>query len=198
MITSILILTLIGTLLGLMLSTVNHLLPYAEDPLIARITELLPGTQCGQCGYAGCGQAAAALIESKAPLTLCPPGGPSMARQLAQALDRPLDQSASTTTRLPSFARVVPELCIGCTKCIQECPTDAIVGAPKQLHVVLNQACNGCGACVDACPTEGILLAEMAFNLSNWRWSKPPLPNPFRIPLVALDDGLNTTPESSL
>tara|TARA_R110002167_G_scaffold140180_4_gene327879 strand:- start:2303 stop:2887 length:585 start_codon:yes stop_codon:yes gene_type:complete len=187
MISSILILTLIGTVLGLMLSAVNHFLPYKEDPLIARVTDLLPGTQCGQCGYAGCSQAAAALINGKAPLTLCPPGGPSMARQLAEALGRPLAQQTSTTPTLPSFAQVAPELCIGCTKCIQECPTDAIVGAPKQLHVVLNEACNGCGACVDVCPTEGILLAEMQLNLSNWRWSKPSRPNPYRMPLA--DEG---------
>ncbi|GGK66858.1 RnfABCDGE type electron transport complex subunit B [Amphritea balenae] len=186
MISSILILTLIGTVLGLMLSAVDYFLPYKEDPQIAQITELLPGTQCGQCGYAGCSQAAAALINGNAPLTLCPPGGPSMARQLSETLGRPLEQQQPATPVLPSLAKVVSELCIGCTKCIQECPTDAIVGAPKQLHVVLNEACNGCGACVDACPTEGILLAEMQLNLSNWRWSKPPGPNPFRVPMTEM------------
>lgn len=188
MITSILILTLIGAVLGLMLSLVSHFLPYSENPQIAQVTDLLPGTQCGQCGYVGCSQAAAALINGKAPLTLCPPGGPSMARQLSEALGRPLAQHNSATPTLPSFARVISELCIGCTKCIQECPTDAIVGAPKQLHVVLNDACNGCGACVDVCPTEGIFLAEMQLNLSNWRWSKPPRPNPFRIPTADLEE----------
>ncbi len=187
MITSILILTLIGSLLGLLLSAVNHFLPYTEDPLLAQVAQLLPGTQCGQCGYAGCNQAAAALIDGKAALTLCPPGGPSMARQLAEKLGRPLASSNTTTATRPSLAKIKPELCIGCTKCIQECPTDAIVGAPKQMHVVLNEACNGCGACVDACPTEGILLAEMQLNLSNWRWSKPPRANPFRIPLADMD-----------
>lgn len=182
MLTSILILTLIGTALGLLLSTASRLLPYSEDPMIEKITALLPGTQCGQCGYPGCSQAAAALADGSAAPTLCPPGGNAVARQLAELLNRPLQQEPREGLQLPSLARIAPELCIGCTKCLQECPTDAIVGAPKQLHVVLNEACNGCGACVDACPTEGILLAEMQINLSNWRWSKPPRPNPYRTP----------------
>ena len=185
MITSILTLTIIGTILGLMLSAVNRFLPYKEDPLIKQVTEILPGTQCGQCGYAGCSQAAAAVINNEAPLTLCPPGGPSMARQLAEALGRPLQEQSSDAIVLPSLANVISEQCIGCTKCIQECPTDAIVGAPKQLHIILDEACTGCGACVEVCPTEGILLAEMPLTLGNWRWSKPAKPNPFRTPVIS-------------
>ncbi len=189
MITSILILTLIGALLGLVLSAASRLLPYKADPLVEQITELLPGTQCGQCGFAGCSQAAAAVINEEAPLSLCPPGGPAMARQLAEALGRQPESPGSGAISRPSFAAITPDLCIGCTKCIRECATDAIVGAPKQLHVVLENACNGCGACVDICPTEGIQLQETPLTLANWRWNRPEKPNPFRTP-VAAKEGL--------
>ncbi len=172
MITAIATLSLIGTLLGLLLSTVNRLLPFQEDPLIEEVVELLPGTQCGQCGFAGCRQAAEAVIDHQAPLTLCPPGGPALARQLAEALGRELNQ-ATTESHRPSIARVDKSLCIGCTRCLRECPTDALVGAAKQLHVVLDHACTGCGACVSVCPTAGIEMREIPLTLSNWRWSRP-------------------------
>ncbi|WP_207063210.1 RnfABCDGE type electron transport complex subunit B [Motiliproteus sp. SC1-56] len=183
MLISILTLTLIGLGLGLLLSAASRLLPSREDPLVAKVNALLPGTQCGQCGYAGCAQAAAALVDGSAPLNLCPPGGPAIARQLAQVLERPLAQPTPGGLAMPSLARVIAEQCIGCTKCLQNCPTDAIVGAPKQLHMVLEKACTGCGACVEVCPTEGIQLQQQAITLGNWRWSKPPRPNPFRGPL---------------
>ncbi|HCJ63009.1 MAG TPA: electron transport complex subunit RsxB, partial [Alcanivorax sp.] len=46
--------------------------------------------------------------------------------------------------------------CIGCTKCIQACPVDAIVGAAKQMHTVIADECTGCDLCVDPCPVDCI------------------------------------------
>ncbi|MEH6472122.1 MAG: RnfABCDGE type electron transport complex subunit B [Halopseudomonas sp.] len=172
MIAAIVILTVVGALLGLGLGAVSRYLPVKEDPVVEHIANLLPGTQCGQCGYAGCRQAATALVEEDAPLTLCPPGGPTLVKQLAEALGRG-HADVGESSRGPALAWVNRDLCTGCTKCIRECPTDALVGAAKQIHVVLEDACTGCGACVSVCPTDGIVMQEVPLTLSNWQWPKP-------------------------
>jgi electron transport complex protein RnfB len=73
----------------------------------------------------------------------------------------------------PSVARVDETLCIGCTKCAKRCPTDAIVGAAKQIHGVIQDACTGCGACVATCPAGGISLQPIPVTLQSWYWPKP-------------------------
>lgn len=173
MITAIVFLTLIGILLGLGLSSVKHYLPVTEDPLEKKISEMLPGTQCGQCGFAGCQQAATALIDGSAALSICPPGGPALVQQLADALGRDIEQEDSAASLRPTLAWVNRDLCIGCTKCLRECPTDALVGAAKQIHIVLDDACTGCGACTKVCETEAIVMQEVPLTLSNWHWPKP-------------------------
>ena len=172
MISAIILLTLIGLLLGFGLAIVNYYLPATEDPLTDKVNELLPGTQCGQCGYAGCRQAATALVEGTAPLNLCPPGGPNLVDQLASTLGRDIE-SSPTAQRGPTLAWVNRDLCIGCTKCLRQCPTDALVGAAKQIHVVLDDACTGCGACTDVCEPNAIQMQEVPQTLSNWYWPKP-------------------------
>ena len=160
----------LALVLGGALSVAGRLLRVEADPLEERIAGLLPSSQCGQCGYPGCGQAAAALARGEAPPTLCPPGGPGLARELAELLG--VDAGAAGPAE-PLLATVRAELCIGCTRCFKVCPTDAIVGAPKQLHVVVAAACTGCGACVDVCPTEGIELADETPSLVGGRGPAP-------------------------
>ncbi len=73
-------------------------------------------------------------------------------------------------------AYVNEETCIGCTRCFKVCPTDAIVGAPKQIHSVVADACIACKKCVDVCPTECLSLKPTKVTLHTWRWPKPPQP----------------------
>ncbi len=174
MITSVLVVATIGMVLGWLLGTAGRWLGSEADPVVERITEVLPGSQCGQCGFAGCGQAAAALAAGEAPVTLCPPGGRAVAEKLAEILGVGLD-AGSIEDRGPVLARVRSTSCIGCSRCIKACPTDAILGATKQLHVVLAEACIGCGACAEVCPTEGIDIEGIPVTLGNWRWHKPEL-----------------------
>ena len=61
----------------------------------------------------------------------------------------------------------------GCTKCFKRCPTDAIVGAAKQIHTVIWDACTGCHACAQVCPTEAIILRSKPRTLKSWYWEKP-------------------------
>lgn len=169
---AILILTTLGLVLGLSLGIAGKYLKVESDPLAERIEALMPGSQCGQCGYPGCRPAAEALVAGTAPLTLCPPGGTSLVEQLAKLLGVDVDLSQATDLE-PMVARVSEDTCTGCTRCFKVCPTDAIVGAPKQIHAVVADACIGCKKCVNVCPTECLQLHPVEVTLRDWRWPKP-------------------------
>ncbi|MFZ5579873.1 MAG: RnfABCDGE type electron transport complex subunit B [Pseudomonadota bacterium] len=170
---AILSLTTLGLALGFALGLAARLLKVEQsDGLAAELEAMLPGSQCGQCGFPGCGPAAAALAEGKAPVTLCPPGGRDLVRQLADKLGVEADLSG-VGERTPMLACVNEALCIGCTKCFRVCPTDAVVGAPKQIHNVLREACTGCEKCVDVCPTMAVSMIPMPVTLQSWSWHKP-------------------------
>ncbi|MCX7946661.1 MAG: RnfABCDGE type electron transport complex subunit B [Hydrogenophilus sp.] len=162
----------IGLALGSLLAAASRLLKVEGNALVAEIEALLPGTQCGQCGFAGCAAAAAALVEGKAPPTLCPPGGSDVARQLAAKLG--IDPGAvAANESVAMVARVEETLCIGCTRCFKVCPTDAVIGAAKSIHNIFRDACTGCGRCLEVCPTAAISLEPPPITLQNWVWPKP-------------------------
>lgn len=164
--------TLLGVVLGIGLGIAAQKLHVESDPLVEELKALLPGAQCGQCGYVGCAPAAEALARGEVAVTLCPPGGRSLAEALAARLGVKVDLSAMRE-KGPQLAAISEESCIGCTKCLKVCPTDAIIGAPKQIHNVLAQACTGCGACVDVCPTDALGLQGVLASLRTWSWPKP-------------------------
>jgi electron transport complex protein RnfB len=137
-----------------------------SDPvtvLADRIDAVLPQTQCEQCGYRGCRPYAEAIARGEAEINQCPPGGAAGIEKLAALLQRPalpLDP-AHGVEKPRMLARIVEADCIGCTKCIQACPVDAIVGASKLMHTVLADDCTGCELCVPACPVDCIVLEPM-------------------------------------
>ncbi len=171
MLTAILALAAMGILLGAGLGLASRFFAVTdENPLIKEIEALLPGSQCGQCGYPGCSAAATALAEGSAPVTCCPPGGVGLAETLADMLGVTLD---SDSVAAPQLAQINAAECTGCTRCFKACPTDAIVGASGQIHLVLGSACTGCSKCIDACPEDCIALAPQEQTLDTWRWAKP-------------------------
>ncbi|MFC3608336.1 RnfABCDGE type electron transport complex subunit B [Stutzerimonas tarimensis] len=171
MLTAILVLAAMGILLGAGLGFAARCFAVTdENPLIKEVEALMPGSQCGQCGFPGCGPAATALVEGSAAVTCCPPGGVVLAEKLAGLLGVSLDASAMGE---PMLARINAAECTGCTRCYRACPTDAIVGASGQIHLVLNSACTGCSKCLDACPEDCISLSPQEKSLDNWRWAKP-------------------------
>lgn len=169
---AIISLTVLGAIFGLLLGVAARYLKVEGNPLVAEIEQLLPGSQCGQCGFPGCSGAAQALAEGAAPVTLCPPGGRAVVQALAAKLGVEADLSGVEETG-PMIAEVKEELCIGCTRCFKVCPTDAIMGAAQQIHSVFREACTACGKCEEVCPTESIKLQPIPVTLQSWYWHKP-------------------------
>lgn len=142
--------------------------------LIDRINDLLPQTQCGQCGYAGCLPYARAIAQGTA-INQCPPGGDETIHRLAHLLNE-LPQTlnpAHGKSGQPKVAVIREEECIGCTKCIKACPVDAIIGGAKLMHTVVASECTGCDLCVDPCPVDCIDMIPVMVT-SVWRWPLPP------------------------
>ena len=138
--------------------------------LINDIDKLLPQTQCGDCGYPGCIPYARAIVKNSAPIDRCTPGGVNTLKKLGQLLNidsTPYIESMRERTRAPSTAIIREEECIGCTKCIQACPVDAIIGTGKFMHSVLSDECTGCGLCLEPCPVdciEMVAIPEAQYN----------------------------------
>lgn len=148
--------------------------------LIQRIDALLPQTQCGKCGHAGCKPYAQGIAAGE-PINRCPPGGSETIAALAQLLHRPVLELELHRGEAPAQVAYIREAeCIGCTKCIQACPVDAIFGAAKLMHTVLVDECTGCDLCVAPCPVDCIDLLPLAS---------------VACPPVALVGGLATHPE---
>lgn len=131
--------------------------------LADHIDALLPQTQCEQCGYHGCRPYAEAIASGEAPINQCPPGGAAGIAKLAELLQVPvLPLNPVNGVEHPRMlAHIIEADCIGCTKCIQVCPVDAISGAAKLMHSVVVDDCTGCELCVAACPVDCIVLLPM-------------------------------------
>jgi electron transport complex protein RnfB len=132
--------------------------------LADRIDALLPQTQCTRCGYPTCRAYAEAIARGETDIDRCPPGGADGIDALAALLDRPpiaLDPAYGTEAA-PLLAVIDEDVCIGCTKCIQACPVDAIVGAAKRMHTVIADECTGCELCVPPCPVDCIALVPIS------------------------------------
>lgn len=145
-----------------MTNSINPLPDARFTSLIERIDALLPQTQCGKCGHAGCKPYAQGIATGE-PINRCPPGGEETIGQLAALLRvpvMPLDLERGPAPAQVAYIREAE--CIGCTKCIQACPVDAIVGAAKLMHTVLIDECTGCDLCVAPCPVDCIEMHPLA------------------------------------
>lgn len=145
------------------------------DPLVEKIENLLPQTQCGQCGYPGCRPYAEAISKGEADINQCPPGGDEGIRKLSDLLGReykPLSEEHGIE-KPPQVAFIDENTCIGCTLCIQACPVDAIIGAAKQMHTIVADRCTGCELCLPPCPVECIRMNAVPETIENWKWRYP-------------------------
>jgi len=156
------------------------------DPVVEQINQLLPQTQCGQCGYPGCRPYAAAIAAGEAEINQCPPGGTACIQALADLLGREVLQlNPLNGEEKPRRVAVIDEqTCIGCTLCIQACPVDAILGAAKMMHTVIETECTGCDLCLPPCPVDCIEMVPSPADRARWQPARPAMRTQVNIPLA--------------
>lgn len=173
----ILVLTLLAVAFGVILGFAAVHFRVEADPIVDQLDALLPQTQCGQCGYPGCKPYAEAVAGGDA-INKCVPGGEPTMRKIAELMGvepQPLggEESANPVRKV---AFIHEDQCIGCTKCIQACPVDAIIGATKAMHTILQDECTGCDLCVAPCPTDCIEMVPVPTTVDNWKWDLQSIP----------------------
>lgn len=175
MISAILLIVLMASFFGLVLGYSAQRFAVEGDPLVDKIDALLPQTQCGQCTYTGCRPYAEAIASGEADINQCPPGGEVTIIALAELLGvepKPLNEENGPHSEIEMVAVIREEFCIGCTLCIQACPVDAILGAAKQMHTVIEKECTGCELCVPPCPVDCIDMIPASWA-EKWHPSNP-------------------------
>ena len=146
------------------------------DPIVDQIDAILPQTQCGQCGYPGCRPYAEAIANGDT-INKCPPGGQPTIEKLADLMGVEIpDSSPDPEGSIKKVAFIHEDMCIGCTKCIQACPVDAIVGGTKAVHTVIKNECTGCDLCVAPCPTDCIEMIPVTTTPDTWKWQLDAIP----------------------
>ena len=161
---------------GLLLSVAAQWFHVEGNPLAEKIDAILPHTQCGHCGYVGCAPYAEAIATGAADINRCPPGGEATIKRLADLLGveaKPLNAEVDAAKSIPRLAVIDEAVCIGCTKCIQACPVDAILGAAKQMHTVIASECTGCELCVAPCPVDCIAMVPVVAGIDDFRFPHP-------------------------
>jgi Na+-translocating ferredoxin:NAD+ oxidoreductase subunit B len=174
-ITTVTVLGILAALFGLLLGYSAVRFKIEGDPVVEQIDAILPQQQCGKCSYPGCHAYAQGIVKGEAEINQCPPGGEVTILALADLLDRePIPLDAEHGVEAPPMLAVIDEpICIGCTLCIQACPVDAILGAPKQMHTIIAQECTGCELCVPPCPVDCISMVPIPETVKTWKWPYP-------------------------
>ncbi len=176
---AIVALSVLGLLFGVVLGYASHRFAVEDDPIVEKIDDLLPQSQCGQCGYPGCRPYAEAVGLQGEKINRCAPGGEAVMLKIAEMLNvepQPIDGDVLVQEPVRMLAIIDEANCIGCTKCIQACPVDAIVGATRSMHTVLSDLCTGCNLCVDPCPTQCIELRPVETTTASWKWDLQTIP----------------------
>ena len=145
------------------------------SPGAERLHAALPQTQCTRCGYPDCAGYAQAMADGEAEINQCPPGGAEGIVRLSAITGRPaVPLNPANGTEGPRAVAVIDEAwCIGCTLCLDACPTDAIMGSNKLMHTVIEPYCTGCELCVPVCPVDCISLENVTGDRTGWQaWSQ--------------------------
>ena len=166
---------LLALLFGLLLGYAAVRFRVEADPIVEKLDALLPQTQCGQCGYPGCRPYAEAIANGDV-INKCVPGGEPTIKRIAELMGVEVPVDGPLEPPIKKIAFIHEDLCIGCTKCIQACPVDAIVGAAKMMHTVIKSECTGCDLCVDPCPTDCIEMIEVPTTPDTWNWDLETIP----------------------
>ncbi|MGN0893363.1 MAG: RnfABCDGE type electron transport complex subunit B [Succinivibrio sp.] len=168
------ILAIVLTVTGILLSVVASATQKKSDSSQKRIEKLLPGINCGQCGYPGCTAYAQALAKGEAQANMCRPAGSDVAKQIASMLGISVQSGDDYEEQIFSprqVAYIHESTCSGCGKCKRKCPVDAISGILKEPHVVDPEECIGCDECIENCPEKCIEKIRLDHNLSHFNWN---------------------------
>jgi len=173
---AVLAIVILAGVFGAILGFASIRFKVESNPIVDQIDEILPQTQCGQCGYPGCRPYAEAIANGDA-INKCPPGGQATIEKLANLMGVEAEEPAHDPEKsIKKVAFIHEDMCIGCTKCIQACPVDAIVGGTKALHTVIKDECTGCDLCVAPCPTDCIEMIPIATTTETWKWQLNAIP----------------------
>jgi len=175
MISALFIFLGLAILFGMLLGYASIRFKVEGNPVAEQIDKILPQTQCGQCGYPGCKPYAEAVATGEAEVNQCVPGGNEVMVLISEITHRDqLEMEAEPEKHAGPVVAVIDEdLCIGCVHCVKACPVDAIVGATKLMHTVIEKECTGCEKCVPACPVDCIEMIPLEQTLRTWGWPDP-------------------------
>ena len=181
----------VGLASAVALAIAEKYLSTPQDPRIEKVTGLLPGANCGGCGFAGCADYARAVVVDNAPCNACAPGGAACANAIAEALGRTAGASEkrvalvlccgddTEATRRAAYngisdcaaAQAVAGGdkgcaygCLGYGSCIRACPVNAVTVA-NGIAKIDKERCIACGKCVAACPRKLIKLVPAAATI---------------------------------
>ncbi|WP_044470772.1 electron transport complex subunit RsxB [Mannheimia massilioguelmaensis] len=175
----------LALIFGAILGFASIKLKVDADPIVDKIDAILPQSQCGQCGYPGCRPYAEAIANGDQ-ITKCVPGGQETVVKIAELLGVDVPDAEFAEDNSPKVAFINEDMCIGCTKCIQACPVDAIIGTNKSLHTIIPDLCTGCELCVAPCPTDCIVMIKVEKTVDSWDWKINP---DLVIPVLNTTDG---------
>ena len=148
---------------------------FTSSTLFIKIHAALPQTQCTRCGFPDCAAYAQAIASGDAAINQCPPGGVEGINRLASITGLPaLSLNPANGGEGPRSVAIIDEAwCIGCTLCLDACPTDAIFGTNKMMHTVIEANCTGCELCIPVCPVDCISLENITAERTGWSaWSQ--------------------------
>lgn len=163
--TGMVVIVTLGGAAAFMLTYFSRSFQSNAGPVVEKVNQLLPQTQCAQCGFPGCLPYAEAIVSGEK-INLCPPGGQETVDALAELLGRSALSLENDTRDEPrTIVRIRESECIGCTLCLPACPVDAIIGAPQLLHSVIEETCTGCDLCLEPCPVDCIDIIVLGDNV---------------------------------
>ncbi|WP_439258370.1 electron transport complex subunit RsxB [Lonepinella sp. BR2271] len=165
--------TVLALIFGVVLGFASIKLKVDADPIVEKIDAILPQTQCAQCGYPGCKPYAEAIANGDV-ITKCVPGGQQTVVKIAELMGVDVPTLDGMEEPEVKVAFIHEDMCIGCTKCIQACPVDAIIGTNKAMHTIIADLCTGCELCVAPCPTDCITMEKIEKQVENWNWKLDP------------------------
>lgn len=188
--TAVISLGIMGLLFGILLAFAGKIFTVKTDERIPKITKVLPGANCGACGYAGCVAYADAIVNNGAKVNMCSVGASQTANKVAEIMGvnagdikhmraqvmcsgtKDLAKSkfiykgindCITASKIGGGLKECPFGCLGLGTCVKVCPFGAIK-IENGVAVVEYEKCAGCGVCVKACPKSVIELVPFEKN----------------------------------